>query len=413
MTSYHYRVIIVGHAISPLRGSEPGFTWNWAWHLSRHLPVDVVAFPQYRQEVEAFLAEHPNPHLRLHWVALRGWDPWNPRKGERGIRLHYLLWLREASRAVEGLVAKGRVPSVVHHVSWGAVSAPPPPLRTAPLVWGPVGGGQVAPAAFRGYFGGWWPKEILRSYRLKLLPFIPGWRRAIRSFPIVLATNRETEALLIRAGAKEVRLFLDTGVPQNFGLSHPPRAPRPEVSLRLLWAGRFEARKALPLALRALAQVRVPVELWVAGDGLLAREWREEAQRLGLGERVRFLGRLPWSEMKEIFEKAHAFLFTSLRDSFGSVVLEAMAYGLPVVALDHQGVGTFLPPEAAIKVPVREPRDTIGGLAEAIERLAEDEGLRLSMSQAAWRFAQEERWDRRAERMLSLYEEVLDAHRHL
>jgi len=165
--------------------------------------------------------------------------------------------------------------------------------------------------------------------------------------------------------------------------------------------------------LKALIQVREPVELWVAGDGPLAREWREEAERLGLGERVRFLGRLPWSEMKEIFEKAHAFLFTSLRDSFGSVVLEAMAYGLPVVTLDHQGVGTFLPPEAAIKVPVREPRDTIGGLAEAIERLAEDEGLRLSMSQAAWRFAQEERWDRRAERMLSLYEEVLDAHRHL
>ena len=408
-----WRVIVVGHAISPLRGSEPGNTWNWAWHLSRHLPVDVVAFPQYRQEVDAFLAEHPNPHLRLHWVALRGWDPWNPQKGERGIRLHYLLWLREAYRVVEGLVGESPVPSVVHHVSWGTVSAPPPPLRTAPLVWGPLGGGQVAPAAFRGYFGGHWPKEVLRSYRVKLLPLIPGWRRAVRGLPMVLATNRETEALLIKGGARRVQPFLDTGVPQNFGLAHPPQEARRGGSLRLLWAGRFEAIKAFPLALRALAQVRGPVELWVAGDGPLAREWREEAQRLGLGERVRFLGRLPWSEMKGVFAKAHAFLFTSLRDSSGAVVLEAMAHGLPVITLDHQGMGTFLPAEAAIKVPVREPRTTVRGLAEAMERLAQDEGLRLSMAQAAWRFAQEERWDRRAERMLSLYEEVLDAHRHL
>jgi len=33
------KVYIIGHAISPYRGSEPGFTWNWAWELSQHVPV--------------------------------------------------------------------------------------------------------------------------------------------------------------------------------------------------------------------------------------------------------------------------------------------------------------------------------------------------------------------------------------
>jgi glycosyltransferase involved in cell wall biosynthesis len=118
--------------------------------------------------------------------------------------------------------------------------------------------------------------------------------------------------------------------------------------------------------------------------------------------------------MREAFLGAHAFVFTSLRDSFGTVVLEAMAHGLPVVTLDHQGVGTFLPEAAAIKVPVTTPEDTVRLLAEAIDRLAADEALRLRMAQAAWRFAQAERWDRRAERMLALYEEVLShAHRRV
>ncbi len=91
-----FRVILVGHALSPYRGSQPGLTRNWAWYLSHHLPVDLVAFPQYREEVEAFLAQHPNPRLRVHRVTLSGWDPWDPTRGERGIRIYYTFRLGKA-----------------------------------------------------------------------------------------------------------------------------------------------------------------------------------------------------------------------------------------------------------------------------------------------------------------------------
>lgn len=409
-----FRVILVGHALSPYRGSEPGNTWNWAWYLSHHLPVDLVAFPQYREEVEAFLAQHPNPRLRVHWVTLSGWDPWDPARGERGIRLHYILWLGKAYRLVKNLASEARSPVLAHHVSWNTVSAPPPPLPGFPLVWGPVGGGMRAPGAFRALFGRDWPKEVLRSLRVALLPWWPGWRSKVAGVSLALATNRETLELLRRGGARRTELFLDTGVPPGFGLGAPPHAPREPGPLRLLWAGRFEPIKALPLALRALRWVRTPVELWVAGGGPLEGLWQEEARRLGLEDRIRFLGRLPWEKMREAFLGAHALVFTSLRDSSGAVVWEAMAHGLPVVTLDHQGVGTFLPEAAAIKVPVTTPEDTVRLLAKAIDQLAADEALRLRMAQAAWRYAQAERWDRRAERMLTLYEEVLShAHRRV
>ena len=118
--------------------------------------------------------------------------------------------------------------------------------------------------------------------------------------------------------------------------------------------------------------------------------------------------------MQELFRSTAVFIFTSFRDSFGSVVLEAMAFGLPVIVPDHQGVGTFVPNEAGIKVPVTTPEDTIGGFARAIEHMALDQEARNRMALAAWRFAQEERWDKRAERMLNIYEELLhDAHCHL
>ncbi len=287
-----FRVILVGHPVSPCRGSEPGFTWNWAWHLSHHLPVDLVASPLYREEVEAFLAQYPNPRLRVHWVTLSGWDPWDPARGERGIRLHYLLWLGKAYRFVKNLASEARSPVLARHVSWNTVSAPPPPSSGFPLVWGPVGGGMRAPGAFRALFGRDWPKEVLRSLRVALLPWWPGWRSRVAGVSLALATNRETLELLRRGGARRTELFLDTGVPPGFGLGAPPHAPREPGPLRLLWAGRFLPIKALPLALRALRWVRAPVELWVAGGGPLEGLWQEEARRLGLEDRVRFLGRL-------------------------------------------------------------------------------------------------------------------------
>ena len=162
------------------------------------------------------------------------------------------------------------------------------------------------------------------------------------------------------------------------------------------------------MALDAFAQTQdLNAKLLIAGDGEMRAQWEQYAQRLHLTNKVEFLGRVPWNEMPHLYGKADAFLFTSLRDSFGSQVLEAMGHGLPVLTLDHQGVGTFVPEEASIKVPVTIPRETVRGLAEGIRRLALLPEERLKMSAAARKYAATETWERRAERMSTLYEETV------
>src|SRR5207249_529265 len=106
---------------------------------------------------------------------------------------------------------------------------------------------------------------------------------------------------------------------------------------------------------------------------------------------------------------ADAFLFTSLRDSYGMQVLEAMGHGLPILTLDHQGVGTFVPPDAGIKVPVTNPHETVTGIVSAIRELALHPQIRRSLGDAGRAFAETQTWERRAERMSKLYEEVLSA----
>ena len=402
------RVLIIGHACSPRMGSEPSFTWNWAWHLSRHHQVWALAHPHDRSEVERFLHDHPNPRLRFHWQCVpRHLDPWDPRVPDRWPRLHYWLWLRFAYNHASELQERFDF-DIVHHVSHGSVSAPPPVSRLrVPFVWGPIGGAQRPPASFRTYFGPSWTSEIARNFRLDLLRISKTAHNTARASEIALATNHETAELLSTLGARDVRLFLDSGIPSNFSSCGPDFKPN-DGCLRLLWVGRMQHRKALPLALEAMEKTRdLGVKLYIAGDGPMRRTWEKLAKTLHLETRTEFLGQVPWNEMSRLYQSADAFVFTSLRDSFGTQVLEAMAHGLPILTLNHQGVGTFVPSDAGIKVSVTHPRETVGAIADGIRRLEQNPDARRRMGEAGRSYAKAQIWEKRAEQMSEIYEEVL------
>jgi glycosyltransferase involved in cell wall biosynthesis len=404
------KVLLIGHVCSPQAGSEPSFTWNWARHLSRFHEVWLVTHPHDRTNTESFLAQHPNPHLSLHWVTVPHWlDPLHPHGDGRGLKLHYWIWLRLAYKKAITLHKEIGF-DIAHHLCWGSVSAPSPFWKlSVPFIWGPLGGAQQAPARFRRYFGRAWRREILRNARVRALRFSPSIRICAKRSSVALATNHETAGLLQRIGAKDVRLWLDSGIPSEFIADHIVSKNNGGL-LTLLWVGRMLPRKGLPLALEALAGVRdINVRLRIAGDGEMRQAWEEYAQALHLENRVEFLGAVPWNEMPGLYQSADAFLFTSLRDSFGVQVLEAMGHALPILALDHQGVGTFVHEDAAIKIPVTNPRETVREITRAIRCVARSPETRRSLGEAGRTFAETQTWDRRAERMSQLYEEVLSA----
>lgn len=406
----------MGHACGPGLGSEPGFTWNFAQALSAKHQVWVLAYPQHRPAVERFLAETPNRNLNFHWVVSNHpLDPWKPERGERGIRIHYVLWVAEAYRQAEEL-CRDHLIDVVHHISLGTVGAPPPLWRLpVPALWGPIGGGQTTHPRYLPYFGRQRWAERIRTARVNALRFSWGLRRTARHCHLIFATNRETAQLLKRVGSSRVEILLDACLPVDSIPAHVPNGQRNPAKFTLLWAGRLEHRKGLMLGLQALTQVKreLPLELLVAGSGPQEAELKSLVRKLGLESRVTFLGSVPFEHMSALFARASVFLFTSLRDSFGSVVLEAMAQAVPILTLNHQGVGTLLPDAAAIKVDALDPQRTIDGLVSAIERLAASPEMLDCMRTAAWEFAREQVWSRRAESMSGIYEKLYNGGRQL
>jgi len=182
--------------------------------------------------------------------------------------------------------------------------------------------------------------------------------------------------------------------------------------LRVLSAGKLLRIKGYGLALRAFKQFAVrqsDAELVIVGSGPELPRLRRLVDELGLRRQVRFVD---WMARQQLLSQMYAsdvFLFPSLRDGGGAVVVEAMAAGKPVVCLDLAGPGFHVTPECGMKITPSSPERTVQALAAALERLCQDKELRLRMGRAARTRAQEcYHWDRHGERLREIYREALN-----
>ena len=135
-------------------------------------------------------------------------------------------------------------------------------------------------------------------------------------------------------------------------------------------------------------------------------------RELDLGDRLVLLGRIPTPEVRSRLASSRALVFSSLRDSFGGVVLEAAEVGTPIVTALHSGVDglrAWLPRDAMWGRDALTLRGIVSGLAEGMVRAmtaSSDEWL--VRSAVAHRFACEHSWDHRGDRMVRLYSRILE-----
>jgi len=398
------KILISAYACEPGAGSEGGYGWNYASELAkRGHEVHAIVPAQWSEGVGRELACAPIDNLAFHFVREREWPM---RLGWTfGSALRYFLWQWDASKTALKLDATHDF-EVIHHVSYGTLLGGSFMWRLGkPFVFGPVGGGQTAPPAFLSYFGSFRRSEALRAVLTKYLWHL-DWPaiKAARSAHVVLAANRETAILAGRMGARRVESMFDVYLP-DYVVPPTPTMRMSREPVRLLWVGRLLARKGQRLTVEALNLVpaSVPVELEIVGDGPVETEFRDWLADTNLVHPVKLRGRIPWSEVHRAYDSADVFIFTSLRDTVGIQLLEAMAHALPVITLDHQGAADLVPDEAGIKVPVTSPSETRQAIATAIGKLAASADLRVAMGAAGHRRALAFTLSRRIQDIEALY----------
>jgi phosphatidylinositol alpha-mannosyltransferase len=170
----------------------------------------------------------------------------------------------------------------------------------------------------------------------------------------------------------------------------------------IFFIGRHEERKGLSNLLEALAQLHPDVRLWIASDGPQTAELKI---RFASDSRIEWLGRITDSEKIDRMTRASVFCAPSLHgESFGVVLLEAMAAGTPVVAsnLDgYQNVATN--DETALLVET----GNVASLASALARVLADSELATRLTANGRAHAQRFSMDALADRYIEMYERAL------
>ena len=160
----------------------------------------------------------------------------------------------------------------------------------------------------------------------------------------------------------------------------------------ILFVGRFEQRKGLLVLLKAFRVLRragLDCRLIVVGSGPQEREVRRYIATRGL-KGVELLGRVGDAEKARLFATADVFVSPATgQESFGIVLLEAMAAGTPIVCSDIHGYkGVVRRGEEALLVPPRDHQALVG----AVSRLLEDPALRATMGASGHVRAQQFSW---------------------
>ncbi len=404
--SSHPRLLLVAHCFDSNYSMESRLSWVRATKVAEHYDTTIICaepFADIRTDVHTQI-----PGLKVVTVSHTAFEK-RLINSPFGFYLAYRLWHWRVLQLARKLHRR-RPFSLVHQVSYCGYREPGYCWQLGiPFIWGPIGGTQNVPWRFLTQFKltaavrECW-RNVTNSIQLRLGPHVGN---ALTAAEAVFVANRHVQQSFHRARGVDLPCQLETGLHEIACEQRPLRSK--QRPLRVLWAGRLESWKALPLLLKAVAQLPqdLAIQVRVLGSGSMEQHWRRKAERLGIATRIEWIPLPEYGARAEHYAWADVLAFTSLRDTSGTGLLEALADGVPIVGLDHQGARDIMTADCAIRVPVQDPEQVIADIASGLVQLAEDSHLLQRLSAGALVRAQEFHWDRLSAEMLSCYRRIL------
>jgi len=395
-------------------GGEAARPLHYFLHLhKRDIDVRLVTHERTREELAALI---PDKLDRVYFVADRPIQRllWRFRRilpllfyeTSFGALIHLVTQVHQR-RLIRRLIAEHGV-NLVHEPI--PISPKRPSVMHSlgvPVVIGPLNGDMDYPSAFR-HRENVLTRAFVRLGRWLAHPLnwlIPGKRRAA----VILVSNERTAAALPHGcRGKVIQLVANA---TDMSIWQPgERSDRDGVAPCFVFLGRLVPFKVVDVLIEAFAKVvsSTPARLQIIGDGSERSALESQCERLGVSDHVEFCGWLKHEDAVVRMNDADVFVFPSLRDPGGAVIMEAMCLGLPVVAGDWGGPPDYAGPDSGFLVKPVDYQQYVDDLADAMRRMAESPELRRQMGAAARRKAVAEfDWSHRVDRLVEIYGSIL------
>lgn len=384
-----------------LNGVSEGYlAAKWHQSLSEYCDVDVVS----SDKNEGSITYQPSRRFNLKRGVLQ--------RINQAVKLDYFYYNYKSSVELRNIV---RNYDVLHHVSPVAPRYPVSLSKYANnFVLGPIAGGLRVPMAFRNEVEG--SEELFLKMRsidaLRLKhdkSLVNTYERASK----ILVAGSYLENILPERFHHKFQPFLDVGVDIN--TFQFVKRFRGDSKLRLIYVGRVVPYKGLIYLLKAISKldknVKKDIELVVAGDRG-ETQYEKDCYRFvaanNLTESVIFKGFVSKNEVNKLYESSHVFCFPSLAEAGGTVVVEALSKGLPIIAANVGGPAESVNNSCGRLVDVSNPESLVEDLADTIQRFYLDSNLIEALSIGARKRAESMYdWNVRAKRMARIYESCI------
>lgn len=376
------KIVIVTPNISEQMGGEAIKAYQFLRHL--HLAGEDVTVVTHRRSAQVLATDFPGVDVRIVEDSFDQIAVWRTRVLRSFIASFFFFYAR---RFVRQLLAE-HPDAVFHYLCPVSPILPRFPVAGATSVLGPLTGNIYYPPAFRGEEAA--KDKVRRSFHYvaqRVSRALSGDKKAF--WRVLVSGGERTRRSLSWAGCPDASMHdvVDSGISDEFD-AHP-LIRHEGVNTRFMTSGRLVPHKGVQLTIEALRHVTRPIVFDVYGDGHHRAELEALADRLGVADKVRFLG---WMTSHDALiarmAEYRGYMVPSLAEANGIVVQEAMMAGLPAVCLKWGGPAMLAGDADAILIEPRSRDYVVRELARAMDELAVDPERANAIAANARRIAQ-------------------------
>lgn len=408
------KILINAYACSPGMGSEPGMAWNWVSNLAKFCELHIITEGEFREKIESVvptLEQGGNMHFYYNPVSeeIRRMC-WN--QGDWRFYKYYREWQWKTYLMAKNICLKEQI-DILHQLNMIGFREPGYLWKLSnengvPFVWGPIGGLKQFPLA---YLQGAGMKMKLFN---RLKNFLNIWQlkqdkrvdEAFKTAKVLVSSIPDSYRAIKKYKGLESVVIPETGC---FLSGDIPTDRFDEKELHVMWVGKFDFRKQLPLALRAIAIANnrnVVLDVYGSGSDDQIASAKSLADSLGIVENVVWHGNQSNAVVMNAMRNAQLFFFTSVSEDTSTVVLEAVSNRLPVLCFDACGMAAVIDDKVGRKVSLSNPTQSAADFAKLLNELEHDRTLLRQLS-ANCRLRQTElSWEEKAKTMVEWYEKV-------
>ncbi|MEO7044804.1 MAG: glycosyltransferase [Ferruginibacter sp.] len=407
-------VLVSSFACGPYWGSEVGMGWNWIINLATHCNLIVITEKAFQKDIETEIQKlnlKSKPIFYYIDIGTKGRQLfW--KQGSFLFYRHYNRWQKEVYNLSKVIIPKHEI-KLIHQLNLIGFREPGYLWKFAdqiPFVWGPVGGFNQVPLNYIKTFG---LKNKLFYFSKHIIHFLQVHyhlrvRQALKASSIIFAESSTTKKILKKVYKIESVLMNETGADFEDFYQHTEFCTNNAINL--LWVGKIQGLKGLPIALQTLKKLKnnnVPVTMTIVGDGPDEESCSKIAQKLGLGDMVVFLGKIPNPKVKDLMRKFDLLFFTSLKEGTPHVVLEALSNGLPVLCHDACGHGDVVNNSCGIKIPLESYDKSVKNFTAQIEYLYKSKSQLYQFSKNAKNTVEQCSWASKSKAVFDVYKKIL------